>query len=317
MRAKRWMLISVVAAFATLPASGASTSLQPVSLEGAAGNQATFKDPKGDAPASADIAKVIVSSDDVGFLSFRVVFVRRPTRDVTVLAYLDTDRSAATGAPTLFGADYQFAVSKLSEANGHISFRRWNGTAFEETWSTDAGGDPDNPNVNLTGRVLRFAFPSADTIASSFRFAVATKRQPTLTLDRAPNPGRPPWSFKMKVVLVRVSITGLKTRPRNPRAGRTVAASMGLKTSAPVDLYRSVGGPGSAFSWTCKATLAGKPLADGKGSLEVTSGLTSTATTHCTWRIPPHTSGKLFRGSVNVVFRGRPLSRSFSVTITQ
>ena len=299
MRGKRCVLALVVAALAMLPA-GRAAILGPTRAQD---HQTLFQDSVGDAPASADIATVVVSNDNAGFLSFQVVFTGKPAKDLTVRAYLDTDRNAATGAPNLTGADYEVVVWDLSEGGGTFSLRRWSGKTFQEFYSQP-------PDAALKGGVLTFAFDKSDLgKMSDFNFALTTERHPAVTLDRAPNAGRTPWSFHIKTAPVRLSILGLKTTPK-PREGHTLVASMALKPSSPIaGLASRIDGP------ACTAIVAAKLLRERSSSMNETAG-SPIVTAVCRWRIPPGTGGKLFRGSVHVTFRGKTLTRSFSVKIT-
>ena len=42
----------------------------------------------------------------------------------------------------------------------------------------------------------------------------------------------------------------------------------------------------------------------------------ATAEIQCMWRIPPGTSGKSLVGSIELTFRGKPVSQNFSALIT-
>jgi hypothetical protein len=222
--AAKWWTLLVVAALTVLPASRAAPKRPAVAqraqpsqatfqdsigdvLPAAKGRRFTFHDSSGEAPASADINTVKVSRDG-GLLIFQVVLARKFGPGITVLAYLDTDRNAATGAPA-FGAEYAFVLwdpSGRQQAplppckfggyrtclHGIWRLRRWNGRSFKDVAFAHGA------YISLFGSVLAFEFNSADLgRPKSFNFAVVTKSRsrPTRTLDRAPNPRRAPWSF--------------------------------------------------------------------------------------------------------------------------
>jgi hypothetical protein len=296
---KPWVVLAlVIAALAPLPA-GRAAILTPL---GTQDNQVLFQDRAGDAPASADIATVVVSNDNAGFISFQVVFTGNPAKDLTARTYLDTDMNTATGASDHFGADYQAVISDLSEGGSAFSLRRWNGKTFKEFFS-------QAPDVTLSGGVLTFAFASSDLgKPSDLRFTLSTQRRSAVTLDRAPNAGQTPWSFHIKTAPVRLSILGFKMTPK-PQEGHKLVASMTVKPSTPIaGLASRLVGP------VCVATVAGRSLSERSSSLNETEGSPRVAAV-CVWRIPQGTSGKLFRASVKVSFRGKAKMRSASAKI--
>jgi hypothetical protein len=244
-----------------------------------------------------------VSSDKAGLLLFKVTLAGEPDRHTAVLAYLDTDRNAATGASARFGADYRLAASQLSETDATLSLRRWNGRTFVDVSSL-------YPNVELRGRVVTLGFANGDRIARSFRFAVETQRRPTVTLDRAPDPGQPPLTFEMRRSSpAKLSVAKVMLTPRRPRAGRRLTASMGMKASGRVDLMNNI------EDFVCSARV-------GPHFLEVldSSGLygvegAANAETRCVWRIPLAAGGKALEGSIEVTFRGRSSNQTFSAPI--
>jgi hypothetical protein len=308
MRAKWWIPVATVAVLPTLTTSSFATAQRPGAILASQGNQAVFQDSVGDAPASADIATVLLSNDNAGFVSFQVVFAGKATRNVTVLAHLDTDQNASTGSRALFGADYEVAASDLSSGGSSFSLRRWNGKAFKEFYSVP-------PDIGLKGGVLTFAFDSSDLHLGptrAFNFGLATQRtSSSVMLDQAPDAGKTPWSFQVKTTAVRLSVVGLSRTPATPRAGHVFVASMIVKPSAAVaDLVFRIQGP------TCTARIAHKSLQDHDSSVDGSAGSQKVAA-RCRWRIPSGTSGKLLRGSVKVTFMGKTLARTFSATIAK
>lgn len=151
----------------------------------------SYRDTRAETDASSDIRNVVVSSDEAGLLSFKVTLAAEPDRHTAVLAYLDTDRNAATGTSAQFGADYELAASQLSQTDATFSLRRWNGRRFVDVPSV-------YPDVELRGRVVTLGFANADRLARSFRFALETRRRPGVLLDRAPDLGQAPLTFEMR-----------------------------------------------------------------------------------------------------------------------
>ena len=245
-----------------------------------------------------------MSSDEAGLLSFKVTLAAEPDRHTAVLAYLDTDRNAATGMSVRFGADYQLAASQLSQTDATFSLRRWNGRTFVDVSSV-------YPDVELRGRVVRLGFANADRIAKSFRFAVETQRRPGVLLDRAPDPGQPPLTFEMRGSSpAKLSLAEITLVPPRPRAGRVLTASMGIKAGGHVDVMNNI------EDFACSARVGPRFLeARDSSGLHGIEGA-ATAEIQCVWRIPPGTSGKSLVGSIELTFRGRPVSQNFSALIT-
>ena len=263
----------------------------------------SYRDTRAETDASSDIRSVVVSSDRAGLLSFKVTLAAAPDRDTDVLAYLDTDKNAATGLSSRFGADYQLAASELSQTDATFSLRRWNGRRFVEVPSV-------YPDVELRGRVLTLGFANADRIARSFRFALETRRRPGVPLDRAPDPGQAPLTFEMRgTSSAKFSLAEPTLAPRRPRAGRALTASADVEAGGGVDVTNNI------EDFACSARVGPRSLEalDSSGLYGVEGA--ATAEIRCMWRIPPGTSGKSLAGSIQLTIRGRPVSQKFSAPI--
>lgn len=264
----------------------------------------SYRDTRAETDAPSDIRNVVVSSDEAGLLSFKVTLAAEPDRHTAVLAYLDTDKNAATGSSARFGADYQLAASRLSQTDATFSLRHWNGQTFVDVSSV-------YPDVELRGRVVTLGFANADRIARSFRFAVETQRRPRVTLDRAPDPGQAPLTFEMRGSSpAKLSLAELTLTPRSPRAGRALTASMGVQAGGQVDVMNSI------EDFVCSARVGPRFLEALDSSGLYGAEGAATAEIRCVWRIPPGTSGKTLAGSIELTFRGRPVSQNFSALIT-
>jgi hypothetical protein len=66
----------------------------------------------------------------------------------------------------------------------------------------------------------------------------------------------------------------------------------------------------------CDATVDGKPLTIGHG-IDMVGELSTKAKAECRWDVPHDGAGKVFRGSVKLRFKGKPLTRSFAARITR
>ena len=87
---------------ATSCGGGSSTAQRTAAAAGPAETSpepglTSYRDSRAETDASSDVRKVVVSSDEAGLLSFKVTLAAEPDRHTAVLAYLDTDRNAATG----------------------------------------------------------------------------------------------------------------------------------------------------------------------------------------------------------------------------
>ena len=309
-RPARFFAILALGIGATSCGDGSSTAQRTAATTGPTEHSpepglTSYRDTRAETDASSDIRNVVVSSDQAGLLSFKVTLAAEPDRHTAVLAYLDTDRNAATGTSARFGADYQLAASHLSQTDATFSLRRWNGRRFVDVSSV-------YPDVELRGRVVTLGFANADRIARSFRFAVETQRQPRVTLDRAPDPGQPPLTFKMRgSSSAKLSLAETTLAPRRPRAGRALTASMGVQAGGHVDVMNNI------EDFVCSARVGPRFLKalDSSGLYGVEGA--ATAEIRCVWRIPPGTSGKTLAGSIELTFRGGPVSQNFSALITQ
>jgi hypothetical protein len=273
---------------------GGSDDEQPVALH----RGQIVRDATGDAPAHADIRFVSVSDRRAGALSFKVGLVGPPTPDTGVVVLLDTDRSKATGAGDI-GADYAVAASELDESDPFVELLHWDGETFVEA-------DFDYGVVSsVDGGVLTIDVDRVERFAPGFRLGVTTGGKDG-RLDQAPDSAEL-WSYSMqKQVKPTLSVVGgVEPTPRLPRAGHRFAASIHLLGSAGVDAGNDID------DFTCSSTI-------GEGVNETISDpdAPSTATARCTWRIPRGTGGKTFRGSLNIGFRGKTLSRSISTRIS-
>jgi hypothetical protein len=286
-------LLALTACALTTAGCGGSGAKPPVALH----RGQLVEDAAGDAPASADITSVAVSDRSGGALSFQVGLARQPGADLNLIVFLDTDKNKATGGGDI-GADYALAASGLDNGSDpDISLLQWDGKTFTESdllYSTESSVDGGVLTVDL-GRV--------ESLAPGFDLAVATGDEDG-KLDQAPDSGL--WSYRMlRQVKPTVSVVGrVKTTPRMPRAGHRFAASIRLRGSTGVDVSKDT------EDFTCPSTVG-----EGVNEMSVDPDAPSTAPASCTWRIPPGTSGRMFRGSLNIGFRGKTLGRSFSARI--
>lgn len=298
------MLVPVITVAAV--SSGGEGSFAGVTSPQHVQGSATFRDRTGDAPASADVSTVSVSSDRRGFVTFKIMYVRRLSSEATTVVYIDSDHNGATGARARFGADYAVVVWGVSvsadESASSFSLRRWNGRAFKEVSSKP-------PEVGSTGRILTFSFDTSDLGKTRGGRFVVTEGLSGHVVDSAPDAGRIPWGLHLLPrKVVRLEAARLATKPSVPVAGDPFVASMQVGIDAPIDLLTMLDVP------SCEATVAGRRLAPLRSSLLKARG-DFHVTARCSWRVPPGASGELLRASVAVTFEGRKLTRSFSSRI--
>ena len=255
------------------------------------------EDATGDAPASADITSFALSDTSAGVLTFQIGLGRQITADTDVVVFFDTDRNKATGAGDV-GAEYALEASGLDESDPFVDVRRWTGgSGFDEV------GFDYAEEAAVGGGVLRVRLNGFERFGPGFNLVVATLGEKG-RLDQAPDSGQ--WSYRMKKqVRPALSVVGgVKTRPSKPRAGRRFIASIRLKGSSGVDVSND------SDDFTCAGTFG-----EGTNDMSNDEGDPSKATALCSWRIPAGATGKMFRGSLNVGFRGATLRRSVSATI--
>jgi hypothetical protein len=291
-------LLPVIVALA-LPSGSQTLSRGLLASARSGGGPVTFRDPIGDAPGSADVTAVSVSSDVRGFVTFKVTYAKTLSSGATTVVYLDSDRNAATGSRARFGADYAVVVWGVSAAGWSFSLRRWNGRRFKELRSK-------SPDVSLNGQVLTFSFDTSDLGKTrGGRFAV-TERWSGRIVDSAPDAGSAPWSFHL--VKKELSAGRLVIRPSEPVAGHMIVAELKIKTIPGIDLLARLDVP------SCKARVARRPLVPIRSSLLKAKGAAEVRA-RCVWRIPRRTRGELFTASVDVAYGARPLRRSVSSRI--
>ena len=268
----------------------------PIELD----RDASVEDATGDAPFSADINSVRLSDTSAGFLTFQIGLASRPSSpDRAIVVYLDTDRNKATGGGVgTIGAEYALYADSLNESDPYVDFRQFKGKTDAEV------GFDYVEEATVHGGVLRVRINGFRRFAPGFNLAVATLGEKG-RLDQAPDSGL--WSYQMRrqVKPVLSVVGGVETTPSKPRAGHRFAASIRLKGSPGVDVSND------AYDFACPGTF-------GLGRFDLSNDRfdDSKATMLCIWRIPPGTSGRMFRGSLNIRFPDQKLSRSISARIS-
>jgi hypothetical protein len=225
----------------------------------------SFSDSAGDASAALDITNVTVSSTG-SRLTFRIEVANVPVlgEDDLVGVAIDADRNEATGRD---GVDDVVLL-----AAGAVVFGRWDGSTFAETLDHQPIGASYANGATIT-------IDTADLGGTkSFDFFVLGIRGDSA--DDAPDTGW--WTYDVQQPALK-SAAALFA-PRNPVAGgtfRVVAVELTLD-----DGTRAVPG-----SYSCRATLAGRPLT-GRGAGK------------CRWTLPRSARGKLLAVTISGSYGG-------------
>jgi hypothetical protein len=259
-----------------------------------AGAAGSYTDPSGDNGAAAgDITSVGVTSDaSSGQVIIRVSGSHlSETSDQLTFVNIDSDANPTTGDFMSGGADYWFGVDDSS-----YYFEHWNGIRWEtapDSTVTVVGG----------GGTLLFSVNKRELgNTSDFNLSVETHHwtgsdvQPG---DTAPNDGMYNYSLDAGGPLIQ-SVDVQTTPSAGPKAGkRFVVTPTALKL--PPD-GRSSSTPIIPESYSCKATLKGKPLA-------------GTGIGGCTFAVPKKARGKTLNVVLTVNYEGvaKPVSLSFRV----
>lgn len=241
----------------------------------AAGSK-TFTDPAGDGSAGPDITQLVVSNDDNGQLTFAFTFSNRPTiltGDDIVALGIDADRHGNTGDP----AGYEFIFGFLFEGGGQVDVGQWDGSRFnfdapQTTLRATEGGRTITINRSELGNT------------AAFDFRVVT--QGNGPGDTAPEGGGV-WTYELQIQAAPAApqITGIRAAfsLAQPRAGRPFAVTR-------TQLRLSDGNDVAPTAFSCRATLAGKPLP---------------LRGRCRWNIPQNARGKRLLIFVTASYSGR------------
>ena len=304
MTRRPWVVLAIAVAVVALPTVASGALSTPTASSAVAANSTTYQDSSGENPAAPDITTLTTSNTDAGLVTFRVTIPNRPTltQDMLLLLFVDADANTQTGDPESLGADYVIQVF-----GGEAALFRWDGTDF-----TRRAGDPP-----ATSLIFAYQGGAAITISAAelgntkkLGFAViaisGVTSDPTTgdvdftnsVADVAPAAGAGLYQFEIKTEPARLVVKSLKPSPAKPTAGssftlRLVAARSDTGAAVQNGRVTCVGRVGSA---RLKAQVQG--VQGGAGV--------------CTWTIPAKAKGKMFRGSVAVVFEGLKASQGYA-----
>ena len=248
-----------------------------------------YRDATGDSGGAPDISSVTVTSDAVGTIVFDIGIVDLPSpADVQTFLFVDTDQSEATGAAGVAGAEYFFVVD---ESNDSYGFYRSNGSDWdaEIPYATvRVSSGPTNVHIVVNrselGNTGAFNF-WAGTLAGEAR-------------DEAPDDRT--WNYALAAGGPDIRGVLVTKKPLLPKAGGTFSVTpVGLRLAS----ASGIGALPQPDSYTCRATLGGKPFQ-------------GTGIGRCTWKLPKTTSGRTFAVTVTVRYQGVAKAVPFTYRVT-
>jgi hypothetical protein len=268
----------------------------------AATNSQSFPDSTGEDANAPDVSSVDVSNDDAGMITLKVNISNRPalTQDMLMLVLLNTDQNAATGDPTLLGADY--AIQLIP---GAVGLFQWNSTDFVAaasqtslTYGYDATGATFRISAADLGKTTTFGF----AVIAVSGLTTDASGNPDFTnahSDTAPDAGHGLYTYNVLTKLV-LTQTAFTTSPTPARAGKRFTASLGATEN-------DTNGPVSGATVTCTARIGTKRI---PGTHTLANGVAS-----CVWKLPKTAKGKTLRGTITVSLRGATLTKSFAARV--
>lgn len=302
-------MLAIAVAVVAVPTVASGALSGPAAPTLVSANSTTYTDSSGENPAAPDITTITVSNTDAGVVSFRINVPNRPTftQDMLITLFVDSDNNVTTGDQDPLGPGTDYAIELFG---GEAALFRWDGTAF-----TRRAGDPPATSlifsyeggVTITisaaelGNTKGFKFNALvfsgiviDPVTSDLDFTNAVA-------DIAPAAGAGLYTYEVKITPPTLVVKKLTTTPKAPTAGRPF--TLRLVTA------RSDTG---AIVQNGRVTCVGR-IGNARLRAQVQRVVAGAAT--CTWNIPPLAKGKLFRGSVTIVFEGLKATQSFSRTV--
>jgi hypothetical protein len=274
----------------TVAALGAGLAL--ASPAGAAGR---YTDATGDGKGAPDVSSVSVASDATGQIVFTINVDNLPSNaDVRTMVLLNTDVDTGTGAPDSLGADYMF----VDDASDHTyGFAHWTGSEWD--WDTPYS----TVTVTAGQHAVMFSVNRSEIgNTGGFNFWVRTRAGDVTAdqFDDAPNDGS--WNYTLAAGGPQILGLLVEPKPMLPRAGKLFTlTAIGLKL--PPDGSAVTIAP-QPESYSCTATLGGKPLA----------GL---GTNGCSWQLPKKkTRGKTLKVVVTASYQGATISVPYTFVVS-
>ncbi len=297
----------LLAALAVVPVSGAR------SVAGGA----TFADQRGETPGGPDIARVLVSNDHDGLVTFRILVADRPAlgEDMRIRLWIDADRDTTTGLTA--GADrLGLDLFLLWDAQrGAGLFRCTGPTCSGGADAARAAGMRFSYRDGVAAFILHADELGSDRlglaalVTAGVRYDPATREYDlsAITADVAPHQpaGCAASTGSGICTLWRYAVRRsplLRTQrftlvPAVPRAGKRLVVRASIRTHT--------GAAVGAGQVACAARVAGKPV-------EASRGRFAAGTATCVFSVPATAAGKLLRGTIVVTAAGSKLTKSFA-----
>jgi len=274
-------------------------------------NKVTFQDSRGEDPAGPDITSIDVSNDNTGLISFKINVPNQSQLSGEKLydILVDADANPATGDPgdqfSAPGAEY--AVELFQQ---QANLFQWDG----QTYSRSAAGpsqatlifqdSPTGPTISINaselGNTKKFSFDV--TAISGLKFDDAGNLDFSQAhADFAPDLTHGRFTFDVKVAPLKLLAKNFRVAPSRPRAGGVFAMSM-------TAVRNDTGAVIQGGTVKCLAKAGGGALGARTHKFVGKSAV-------CTWAIPASARGKVFRGSITVVFEGKKVTKTFSAAI--
>jgi hypothetical protein len=260
-------------------------------LAGSASAADQYTDATGDSGAAPDIkGATVTKADDINGLLFLLSIANASSGDVQTALFIDSDANPATGNAGLVGADYAFVLDSGDRTWG---FAHWTGAQWD--W--------DTPNARLVVAIIPDGFLIAlnrDAIGNARRInfwvQTTTGEGGSGKFDEAPDDGV--WNYDLSAGGPAIEDVMLQAKPAAPKAGKAFTVTVtGLKL--PPVAARATPQP---ESYSCKATLAGRPLAGGGPN-------------GCTFKLSKKARGKKLVVAVTVQYQGvtKTVERTYKV----
>jgi hypothetical protein len=251
-------------------------------LAGSASGTGKYSDPAGDNGSAPDITGATVASDANGQFVFSIGVTNMPVSgDVQAVLFIDSDANPTTGVIGSGGIDYIMYSDRSDHTWG---FGHWTGSAWDwdTPWTT--------ARVLPTSNAVLFTVNRRElSNAAQVNFWALTMESDGSEGKYDVAPDRGLWNYDLQAGGPDIKSIMLATKPSAPKAGKLFTVTVtGLELPPDGNLLST---PPQPESYTCRAKVAGKPLAGrGQGG--------------CTFKLPKKARGKKLVVAVTVQYEG-------------
>jgi len=259
-------------------------------LAGSASAAEQYADPSGDSGSAPDILGATVISNTAGQMIFHLAVANVPSSgDVQTALFIDSDANPTTGCVSCGGVDYLLVLDQSDHTWG---FGHWNGSAWAAT------SDSTVVVLIVSDGFLISVNKSEVGNSSQINFWVLTMAAGggDGKSDEAPADGV--WNFDLQAGGPAIQDVQLQAKPAAPKHGKAFTVSVtGL--TLPQTGAKDTPQP---ESYSCTATLAGRPLAGGGAN-------------GCTFKLNKKSRGKKLVVTVTVKYEGvtKTVTRTYKV----